>query len=246
MAGAEKDHQIIEYVVKKGDTVAKIAKEFGIDVNTILWANNLSRKSILKEGQKLIILPVPGVLHVVKRGDTLSKIAKLYKASIEKIIEFNDLENDKILTGDILIIPGGKKPKTLPSRKPSRKIVKVPKSYFICPIPPPCKITQKLHWYRAVDFSNGRCYDPIYAVAQGKVQKTGYDRIAGRYIRIVHPNGVVTFYGHLAKIIVKPGQEVSQGQIIGYMGHSGYTIPRGKRGCHLHFDVFGGTNPFAY
>jgi len=238
----EEDHQLIEYIVKKGDTLSSIAEDFNIDVNTILWANNLSSKSILREGQKLIILPVSGILHVVEKGETVWEIAKMYKVKPETIMEFNGCQDGKILAGDILIIPGGKKPKT---SSITRHTVSVPNSYFICPIPSPCHITQGLHWYNAVDFSNGKCWEPIYAAAGGKVQKTGYHRIAGNYIRIAHPNGVVTFYGHLAKIIVKPGESVSQGQIIGYMGHTGYTIPRGPAGCHLHFDVFGGRNPFA-
>lgn len=233
--------QLKKYIVKKGDTIWSIAKEFGIDVNTILWANNLSEKAVLKEGDELLILPVSGVLHLVSKGDTIESLAKMYKVRPETIIEFNNLEDDKILAGDILIIPGGKKPES----KNKSRTISVADSYFILPLPLPCKITQGLHWYNAVDFSNGRCSDPVYAVAGGTVQKTGYSSLAGYFVRILHPNGVVTFYGHLSRIVVSPGQEVSQGQVIGYVGHTGYTIPRGPEGCHLHFDVFGGQNPFA-
>jgi murein DD-endopeptidase MepM/ murein hydrolase activator NlpD len=239
----EEDHQIIKYIVKKGDTVWGIAKKFDIDVNTILWANNLSKNSVLKKGQELVILPVSGILHVVEKGDTISEIAEMYEADPEEIMQFNGCYDGKILVGDILIIPGGKKPR-IQKITPSHS-VSLPKSYFICPIPSPCHITQGLHWYNAVDFSNGKCGEPVYAAARGTVQKAGYQRIAGKYVRILHPNGVVTFYGHLSKVIVFPGQRVSQGQIIGYIGHTGHTIPRGPEGCHLHFDVFGGRNPFA-
>ena len=62
---------------------------------------------------------------------------------------------------------------------------------------------------------------------------------------ILHPNGVVTYYGHLSKIIVSQGAKVYQGQIIGYMGYSGRTIPAGPAGCHLHFDVRFAQNPFS-
>jgi murein DD-endopeptidase MepM/ murein hydrolase activator NlpD len=57
--------------------------------------------------------------------------------------------------------------------------------------------------------------------------------------------GISTFYGHLSAINVKVGQDVSQGQIIGYVGHTGYTIPAGPAGCHVHFEVRGARNPFA-
>jgi murein DD-endopeptidase MepM/ murein hydrolase activator NlpD len=239
----EPENKIIHYIVEKGDTISGIAQKFNISIETILWANSLSKRSVLKPGQELIILPVSGIMHLVKRGETLSWIAKVYKADIEEIISFNNLNPDgKIFVGDLLIIPGAKKP-TIPA-SPAR-FASLPNSYFICPIPSPCRITQGLHWYNAVDFSNGKCGEPVYAAAQGTIQRTGYQRILGRYVRILHSNGVVTLYGHLSKILVSPGQAVSQGEIIGYTGYSGHTIPAGPAGCHLHFDVRGGRNPFA-
>lgn len=239
--------EIKEYIVQQGDTISAIAKRFNISVETILWANNLSTRSIIEPGQKLVILPVSGVLHLVKEGDTISSIAKKYQADKEEIISFNNIQDEgKIYIGDLLVIPGGKMPKSTYSYASTYTSgTNLPSSYFICPIPAPCRITQGLHWYNAVDFSNGKCGEPVYAAAGGTVQRTGYNRIAGNYIRILHPNGAVTLYGHLSKILVASNQRVVQGQIIGYTGYSGHTIPAGPRGCHLHFDVRGARNPFA-
>lgn len=236
--------EIVEYVVRKGDSLSKIAQKFNISVETILWANDLSWNSVIRPGQKLTILPTSGVLHLVKKGETLSEIAQLYGVSLEKIYEFNSIDKEgKIYIGDLLIIPGGRPPKI---RQRVSSFAPIASNFFICPILEPCRITQGLHWYNAVDFSHGRCGDPVLAAAGGIIQKIGYHKIAGNYIRILHPNGVITFYGHLSKIIVSPGQRVSQGEIIGYIGHSGYTIPRGPKGCHLHFEVRGAKNPFAF
>jgi len=231
-----------QYIVQEGDTLQSIADKFGISLETVLWANNLSRTSLIRPGQKLVILPVSGVLHIVRQGDTVSELAQLYQVSAQDIIDFNGLSEDgEIYAGDFLIIPGAKKPRA------SYYYSQVPLSgsYFICPIPSPCRITQGLHWFNAVDFSNGKCGDPVFAAANGTVQRVGYGNISGYYARIVHPNGVVTFYGHLSKAIVRPGQKVYQGQIIGYVGYSGFTIPQGPAGCHLHFDVRFAENPFA-
>jgi len=236
----EQKKEIQEYVVKEGDTFFSISQKFGISLETILWANNLNKNSVIKPGQKLIILPVDGVLHEVKSGDTISEIAKKYQAKIEDIISFNELESpDDIYIGDILIIPGGKMPSPKPTPKP---ITPLASGYFICPVAGGCRITQGLHWYNAVDFSNGKCGEPILAAAGGTVLKAkyGWNSGAGNYIKILHPNGVVTMYGHLQAIFVSPGEEVSQGQIIGTMGATGRAT-----GCHLHFDVFGAKNPFA-
>jgi murein DD-endopeptidase MepM/ murein hydrolase activator NlpD len=236
----ESENTILEYTVLPGDTLSKIAKKFGITTETIIWANNL-KSSLILPGEKLIILPVSGVLHYVKEGETISYLAKLYQVNPEKIISFNNLsEEDKIYIGDLLIIPGAKMPKV----KPISPSLPLAKNMFICPISSPCHKTQGLHWYNAIDFSNGRCGEPVFAVAGGKIQKTGWQRVAGRFIRILHPSGIVTFYGHLSKILVKPGQRIWQGKIIGYTGHTGYTIPSGPKGCHLHFEVRGAKNPF--
>jgi murein DD-endopeptidase MepM/ murein hydrolase activator NlpD len=233
-----------EYIVQQGDTIKSVALQFDISVETILWANNLTSKSSLTVGKTLIILPTTGAMYIVQNGDTISEIAVDYKVARDTIVAFNNLSDDgEISIGDILIIPGGIKPVAKP--KYSVPTTTIPNSYFILPVPSPSRITQGLHWYNAIDFSTGECGSPIFAAAQGEIQRTGLDARAGRYVRVLHPNGVVTFYGHMSKIAVSAGQKVSQGQIIGYIGYSGHTIPAGPGGCHLHFDVRGARNPFV-
>lgn len=241
--------EILEYQVQPADTLSSIAESFGVSLNTILWANDLSENSTILPGQNLTILPVSGVMHLVDKGESVSYLSQVYGAEMSEIRRFNDLPgDDKIVIGDLLIIPGGKPP--VPSSRPALaspsgpSSAPVASSYFICPIPAPCNITQGLHWYNAIDFSNGVCGQPVFASAGGTVQKTGYDRYAGNYVRILHPDGVVTFYGHFSRYIVSPGQRVYQGQILGYIGNTGYTI--GPSGCHVHFEVRGARNPFAY
>ena len=244
-AGEEERNEIIEYVVDSGDTLSSIAKKFEISLETILWANDLTAKSVIKPGQKLIILPVSGVLYHVKKGDTLSGISQTYKGKTDAIITINKLSGEgDIFIGDILIIPGGKIPEI--SKPSSYTYIPIGSSYFICPHNA-CRITQGLHWYNAIDFG-GKCGDPIYSAAAGTVQKTkyGWNAGAGNYVTIIHPNGVVTMYGHLSTILVTPGQEVSQGDIIALMGGKPGTPGAGKStGCHVHFDVRGARNPFA-
>jgi murein DD-endopeptidase MepM/ murein hydrolase activator NlpD len=228
--------EIIEYVVKKGDTLSTIADKFGISLETVLWANDLTKYSKIRPGQKLTILPVSGIMHLIGRGETLSGLARKYKVGVDDIVSFNGLsDEDDIFIGDLLVIPGG--------RMPKRTVVRyapLARSYFICPISKPCRLTQNLHWYNAVDLSNGRCGEPVFAAAGGKVQRAGYARLPGYYVKLIHPNNITTFYGHFSKVIVSPGQPVSQGQIIGYSGQTGYAT-----GCHVHFEVRGARNPFA-
>jgi murein DD-endopeptidase MepM/ murein hydrolase activator NlpD len=115
-------------------------------------------------------------------------------------------------------------------------------------------MTQGFHWYNAIDFSHGQCGEPIYAAAGGTIQKVKLTDSrsvwayggAGNHVTILHPNGVVSFYGHLASAPVSPGDQVSQGQVIGYMGGAPGMAGAGKStGCHVHFQVTGARNPFA-
>lgn len=235
---------ITEYIVQHGDNVPALAEKFGVSANTIYWANNLSKNSKLSVGQKLIILPVSGILYNVKNGDTLSEIAKTYKGKIEDVVSFNELSGEgDIFVGDILVIPGGvlsAKPKYSQSSS-----VPLANSYFI--FPTKGRITQGIHWLNAVDIADD-CGTPIFAAAQGEVLRTklGYNFGGGNYLTILHPNNVITYYGHLQTILVSQGQQVSQGDIIALMGGKPGAPGAGKStGCHLHFGVQGARNPFA-
>jgi murein DD-endopeptidase MepM/ murein hydrolase activator NlpD len=233
--------EVSRYLVEQGDTAGSIAEKFGVSSETILWANGLTANTALKPGQELIILPVSGALHLVRPNDTLSEIASWYQGTSQEIVEFNGLESPLALfAGDILIIPNGKMPKSIPQGR----LTPLANSYFIYPIGGAHRITQGLHAFNAIDFSNGVCGESIYTAAGGTVQRTGYTSRGGNYVRILHPNGVVTYYGHLSSILVGSGAKVLQGQILGYTGYTGYTIPRGPAGCHVHFEVRGAANPF--
>ena len=88
-SSSDSGKEAFEYVVVKGDTLSLLSEKFDISLETILWANDLSRSSKIIPGQKLIILPVSGLTHLVGDGDTLSKIALLYKADASEIKSFN-------------------------------------------------------------------------------------------------------------------------------------------------------------
>ncbi len=101
--------KIIEYTVKSGDVIGSIAGQFGLSVNTILWANNLSANSLIRPGDKLVIPPVDGIVYTVKSGDTVSRIVSVYGVDADKIAEANALPADLALKiGQVLVIPGGK------------------------------------------------------------------------------------------------------------------------------------------
>lgn len=96
------------YTVQDGDTVGSIAVKYGINSNTIRWANGLDNVDMIHPGDQLFVLPVSGVQVVVKSGDTIESIAKKYSGKADEIIAFNDLPaNGQLKEGEEVMIPDG-------------------------------------------------------------------------------------------------------------------------------------------
>ncbi|MCK5170737.1 MAG: peptidoglycan DD-metalloendopeptidase family protein [Bacteroidales bacterium] len=76
---------------------------------------------------------------------------------------------------------------------------------------------------------------PIYSIGDGTVVGKGYTKSAGYYIKVKHNSVYTSGYNHLSKYPkgIKTGQRVSQGQIIGYVGSTGYST-----GPHLDFRMW--------
>lgn len=90
--------------------------------------------------------------------------------------------------------------------------------------------TRKFH--HGMDFST-KSGTPIYATGNGKVTKTKKSRRGyGNHIVIDHGYGYKTLYAHMKKYIVKRGQEVKRGEVIGYVGNTGTSVAP-----HLHYEV---------
>ncbi len=231
---------VLIYKVQKGDTVSRIAANFGISVNTILWANSDLRPNALKPGQEIVVLSVTGVLHHIEEGETLDDISNKYGVPAQRIINANPgLIPAKISSLSTIIIPDSRPLQT------SGLISKLPDLFGYFAIPTTGWNWAKLHNYNAVDIANA-CGTPIYASAEGLVVESsngdwnvGY----GRYIVIEHPNGTKTKYAHNQKNLVSVGDYVAKGDQIGLIGNTGLT--HGPTGCHLHFEVKGARNPFA-
>lgn len=81
----------------------------------------------------------------------------------------------------------------------------------------------------------GRIGDPVFATGDATVEKafpTGYNGGFGRFILLNHEFGYKTRYAHLSQVLVKPGERVVRGQLIGLMGSTGIST-----GPHLHYEV---------
>jgi murein DD-endopeptidase MepM/ murein hydrolase activator NlpD len=93
-------------------------------------------------------------------------------------------------------------------------------------------------FHNGVDF--GASYStPIYSARAGKITAVGNNGRYqyGRYVLIEHDNGLTSLYAHMARSVVTTGSNVEAGQLIGYVGSTGYSY-----GNHLHLGLYWSTS----
>lgn len=245
------------HIVKAGETLEQIAKDYGVSVATIKWSNNLTSDK-LKPDQILSIPGLNGVLYTVKKGDTVDSIvnkSNIKNANSFDIIELNNLvpPNFTLSEGQQIFIPNGIV--TTPIRASAKgsylKIIDpgidVPPGTFVNPLTfcPGYKISRGvLPYHPGVDMPKaGGCI--INSAAAGKVTAAEWAPAKGFHVEIDHGNGFQTHYYHgNGEFYVRKGDNVLAGQKIMYMGCTGNCT-----GTHLHFEMhYNGqiTNPEKY
>lgn len=247
--------QVIEYTIKEGDTLWDLARKYNLSVDDIFASNpGLSEK--IMPGQKIKLTKATPLINVVLEKEVeyegvlpkevkVIKSPKYYttqtivkqegkdgKAKIRaKIVYMNGLEYDREIISQQII------------QKPVERIVvvgtKKPPAYFATgrfSYPAWGTLTSRFG-YRGRGFHEGIDLampwgSNVYAADGGVVEFTGWSGGYGKLIIINHQNGYQTYYGHLSKILVSPGQKVAKGQLIAKSGSTGRST-----GPHLHFEV---------
>ncbi len=93
-------------------------------------------------------------------------------------------------------------------------------------------VTKKQQFHNGIDISAPYGTE-IYAVADGTVIEVSSNYADGNFVTISHGGGVASFYSHVSKFACKVGDKVKKGQVIAYVGSSGYTT-----GPHLNLNVY--------
>ncbi len=218
--------KIMEYTVQPGDCLYTIARECGTDVETLVYLNGIARPDLIHPGDRLEILTVVGCVHDVEEGDTVTAIARAYGVKEGAILQANEIEAPASLhRGERIIVPGG-----VFSRAPGRPSFRWPLEGVL---------TSGFGW-RKGKFHYGIDIAAAYgtafrAAAGGRVTCAGYRGGYGIMIEVDHGAGYRTRYGHACSSAVAAGQQVSPGQILGYIGLTGNTT-----GPHLHFEIYEG------
>ena len=114
--------EVEKYTVVEGDTIFGIAERFGLQAETVLWANYyvlLDDPHALQPGQELNILPTDGTYHEWQQGEGLNAISAYYGVKPEDIINYpannldaasiGDFANPNIAPGTWLVVPSGRR-----------------------------------------------------------------------------------------------------------------------------------------
>jgi LysM repeat protein len=96
-----------EYVVRRGDTLSRIARDQGVSVDVLLAANGLHQRSVIHPGQRLTLAAEGAnpIVYVVKKGDTLSDISRAHSVSVNELCRWNGISRRAVLhPGDRLTL----------------------------------------------------------------------------------------------------------------------------------------------
>ncbi len=251
--------EVLRYTVQRGDSVFGIAKNFGLEPESILWGNYDTLNDdpdMLQPGLDLNILPVDGVLYQWQEGDTLDSVAAEFEVDPREIVDWPGNAIDPVVPeikdGAVLVVPGGK-------REFRQWLVPIiargnagvgaafgsggctgdfsggafGSGAFIWPT--------ANHFLSGNDYWSGHLAIDIaagegaleWASDSGVVVYAGWSGGGyGNMVMIDHGNGYQTLYGHMSAVTVQCGQSIGQGQTIGYSGSTGNST-----GAHLHFEV---------
>ena len=236
------------YTVKPGDTLESVASTLGIPFRNITGSNPGLRLP-LRPGLVLRVPPVPGIVVVVRAGDSPASLASAYGVDPTSIIDLNRIRS-QLAPGSMLVIPINSQPD--PDLSADVLVDAIAPGQLLCPIQG-AKIIQKfgptsfaleppydgyLHFHTGVDLLAE--YDTaIVAAAGGMVTAAGPSGDFGIRVEITDIYGLVEIYAHMSRVSgVTVGQRVRQGQKIGLVGSTGFSI-----GSHLHLQLEVGGKP---
>jgi len=247
--------EVIEYTIKEGDTLWDLARKYNISVDDI-FASNPGLTEKIMPGQKIKLTQMTPLVNVVLEKevefvDTLPKEVKTIKSDKyyttqtivkqegkdgkarirAKIVYLNGLEYDRQVISQKILEKPVERIVVIGTKKPPRYFATGRFSY------PTWGVLTSRFGYRGREFHEGIDIavpwgSNVYAADGGVVEFVGWLGGYGKLIIINHQNGYKTYYGHLSRFLVSPGQKVAKGQLIAKSGSTGRST-----GPHLHFEV---------
>lgn len=243
-----------------GSVLENIAADFEVSVDSIRWTNNFAANHKLKPGDRIKIPPISGSIYTIQAGETIDSLSKRFNIDKGTLVETNYiLPPYEVKAGQtiFLINTAPVIPTVRTATRPNSRAQLIYGTgggtftpppgvgrFLLWPVPSSSNVSRCwLRYHDGIDIYPSRGGNPpIVAAADGRVTSAGYkcDGPACGFawrVEIDHGNGFSTLYGHLnggsGKGIAAGlgiGDVVKQGQLIGYMGSTGWST-----GTHLHF-----------
>jgi len=218
--------QVKVHKVRSGETLWDIAHKHGLNIDSLIGANNISNMNSIKPGQEFKILPVKGIIYRVSPGESVGSIARKFDLKTETIMQDNNIEDASSLKIDQKLILRGAKPEFSYQDRLDQK--------FMYPINTRITSYYGPRWGRiheGLDFA-APMGSPIRAVSSGRVVYSGWATGYGYVVIVEHQKGLRTLYAHNSKLLVSVGESVGKGEVISRSGNTGNST-----GPHLHFEV---------
>ena len=228
------------YHVSEGDSFSGLSEKFHLSEETLRSLNQANDNTQPQAGTLLLVPSKDGIFHMVRPGQTLADIARAYGLSLKDILKSNPQRGDADLKpGDVLYLPGAAyltrqdvRWLALLSLTDQKGFLKPTTGRFAdgfgMRLHP---LTHKMTFHEGLDLAPG-WGARVVASQDGKVNFAGIRAGYGRLIILDHGLGLTSWYAHLDEILVKPGQSVKRGALIGRVGNTGRVT-----GPHLHFEV---------
>lgn len=218
--------QVTVHKVKSGETLWDIAHKHGLNIDSLIGANNISNMNSIKPGQEFKILPVKGIIYRVSPGESVASIANKFDIKAKTIMEDNNIDSPSSLKIDQKLLLRGATPEFSYQDRLDQK--------FMYPINTRITSYYGPRWGRmheGIDFA-APMGSPIRAVSSGRVSYSGWASGYGKVVIIQHQRGLKTLYAHNSKLLVRNGESVGKGEVISRSGNTGNST-----GPHLHFEV---------
>ncbi len=233
----------VGYVIAQGgESYYQLASRHKVDLRYLLEANNAKPPYKLVAGTKLR-LPPERRIHIVHKEDTLYSLSQQYQMNIRHIVKLNKIKYPyQIKLGQELIVKNilPKKSLSIAKKEGIAKTTPTLAGSFIWPakgkiISPFGAKGDGIH-NDGINISLPigtpiRASENAIVLYAGNALK-GY----GKLLLLRHANGYITAYAHNSKLLVNPGQNVQQGQVIAHSGKSG-NVGSGQ----LHFEIRKGS-----
>jgi LysM repeat protein len=228
------------YTVRPGDTLWKIATARGITVDQLMKLNP-SVGTTIYPGQTLHV-PDPKGVYTVQQGDVFWRIADKVGVPLSILIRANpQISNPNVLNvGDRIRVP--EKPANyLNGTFPLKPGTYKPYTNNYAETRTWSPTGEEIRSHEGVDIFADKG-TPVYSVLDGTIVNYGWNEYGGWRLTVRTDSSTVFYYAHLSGYAsgIRMGGTVKKGQLIGYVGSTGYG-PQGTEGKfdpHLHFGIY--------